>query len=100
MEIHVLVGTDVHERIATVAGSRRCAGLWGPDVAQYVALAGDRFVVVGAGDAVGARIAGRVAGQYGRPLVGEGEKARARQCQDLPGIDDIEQAFPSRPLRP
>ena len=55
VQVDVLIGTDVHERVAAEAGARWRAGLRGADETQNVALAGDRCVVVGAGDAVGAR---------------------------------------------
>ena len=47
VQVDVLIRTHVDERIAAVAGAG-AAGLRGPDVAQKVALAGDRSVVVGA----------------------------------------------------
>ena len=75
--------------IAAVAGAR-AAGLRGPDVTQNIALAGDRSVVVRAGDAccAGGRIAAGVGGQDGRPLVGEVEVARSWQGEDLTRIGD------------
>ena len=51
VQVHVLIRTDVHERVAAVA-SARAAGLRGANVAQNIALAGDRCVVVRAGDRI------------------------------------------------
>ncbi len=41
VQVHILIGTDVHERVAAVAGARRGTGLRGSDETQNVALAGD-----------------------------------------------------------
>ena len=80
MQVHILVGPDVHERVAAVTGAR-ITRLRSADVSQDVALARDRLVVVPPGEGGGAGIAsvfaavGLVA-RTGCPLVGEAEVTR------------------------
>ena len=90
MQVDVLVGTDVDERVAAVAdaGDGRVGDA---DVAQDVADAGDRLVVVGVGVRRRARSTRWDRARQDRlPLVGEGEIARARQGHDLPRIVKLE----------
>ena len=96
VQVDVLVGTDVDERIAAEADART-ADLRCPDVPEDVALAGDRRVVVGSDERCRRRVTVGVGGQGGLPLVREAEEARSRQGDDLAGIiDDREAAEGSR----
>ena len=94
MQVDVLEGPDVEERIFAVAGVGH-VGIIHPDESQGVALAVDRQVVVGAGNhgsSRGAAVRARRGRECRNPFILEGKLFGSRQGEDLSRIADKTEA--------